>query len=131
MAAPVGAGDPAASPAAGGALWAEVWALLPGTEEELALALSGDVDDCVQPLLRRARGLLYGAGGRPGGEAAAALRRLGDVLRDYSWEKLNAGPWREVSKAWRQVYTYSCLFGALAEVAGRLQPRRSWAARLQ
>ncbi|NWT15051.1 KDM8 demethylase, partial [Vireo altiloquus] len=42
---------------------------------------------------------------------------LGDVLRDYSWEKLNAGPWREVGKGWRQVYAYGCLFGALAEVA--------------
>ncbi|XP_061330088.1 bifunctional peptidase and arginyl-hydroxylase JMJD5 isoform X2 [Pezoporus flaviventris] len=118
MAAAVGGEAPAAGPAAGGALWAEVWALLPGSEEELTLALSGEVDGCVRPLLRRARGLLYGAEGRPGGEAAAAaLRRLGDVLRDYSWEKLNAGPWREVSKAWRQVYAYGCLFGALAEVA--------------
>ncbi|XP_030337618.1 bifunctional peptidase and arginyl-hydroxylase JMJD5 isoform X1 [Strigops habroptila] len=118
MAAPAEAAAPAAAPAVSGALWAEVWALLPGTEEELTLALSGEVDDCVQPLLRRARGLLYGAAGRPcGEEAAAALRRLGDILRDYSWEKLNAGPWREISKAWRQVYTYGCLFGALAEVA--------------
>ncbi|XP_062470711.1 bifunctional peptidase and arginyl-hydroxylase JMJD5 isoform X2 [Pezoporus occidentalis] len=117
MAAAVGGEAPAAGPAAGGALWAEVWALLPGSEEALTLALSGEVDGCVRPLLRRARGLLYDAEGRPGGEAAAALRRLGDVLRDYSWEKLNAGPWREVSKAWRQVYAYGCLFGALAEVA--------------
>ncbi|XP_065500671.1 bifunctional peptidase and arginyl-hydroxylase JMJD5 isoform X1 [Caloenas nicobarica] len=119
MAAPGGAGEAAAGPA----LWAEVRALLPGCEEELTLALSGEVEDCVLPLLRRARGLLYSAG-RPCGEAAAALRRLGDVLRDYSWEKLNAGPWREVRKAWRQVYAYGCLFGALAEVAaGRPLPR--------
>ncbi|XP_075021732.1 bifunctional peptidase and arginyl-hydroxylase JMJD5 isoform X1 [Calonectris borealis] len=117
MAAPGGAEGPAAGPAAGGALWVEVRALLPGAEEGLTLALSGEVEDCVLTLLRRARGLLYGAAGRPCGAAAAALRRLGDVLRDYSWEKLNAGPWREVSKAWRQVYAYGCLFGALAEVA--------------
>uniref|UniRef100_A0A8C4UXQ0 JmjC domain-containing protein 5 n=1 Tax=Falco tinnunculus TaxID=100819 RepID=A0A8C4UXQ0_FALTI len=107
----------AGSPAAGPALWAEVRALLPGAEEGLTLALSGEVEDCVLLLLRRARGLLYGAAGRPGGEVAAGLRRLGDVLRDYSWERLNAGPWREVVKAWRQVYAYGCLFGALAEVA--------------
>ncbi|XP_064317340.1 bifunctional peptidase and arginyl-hydroxylase JMJD5 isoform X2 [Phalacrocorax carbo] len=118
MAAPGGAGGPAAGPAENGTLWAEVRALLPGTEEGLTLALSGEVEDCVLPLLRRARGLLYGAAGRPSGAAAAALRRLGDVLRDYSWERLNAGPWREVSKAWRQVYAYGCLFAALAEVAG-------------
>eukprot|EP00075_Anas_platyrhynchos_P035665 XP_027324918.1 bifunctional peptidase and arginyl-hydroxylase JMJD5 isoform X2 [Anas platyrhynchos] len=105
--------------AAAGALWAEARALLPGAEEELSLALSGEVDDCVPPLLRRARGLLYGAPGPPCGAAAAELRRLGDVLRDYAWEKLNAGPWREVGKAWRQVYAYGCLFGALAEVAAR------------
>ncbi|KAM6054838.1 bifunctional peptidase and arginyl-hydroxylase JMJD5 [Chlamydotis macqueenii] len=117
MAAPGGAEGAAAGPAAGGALWAEVRALLPGAEEELTLALSGEVEDCIPPLLRRARGLLYGAAGRPCAAAAAALRRLGDVLRDYSWEKLNAGPWREVSKAWRQVYAYGCLFGALGEVA--------------
>ncbi|KAI6076648.1 Lysine-specific demethylase 8 [Aix galericulata] len=103
--------------AAAGALWAEARALLPGAEEGLSLALSGEVDDCVPPLLRRACGLLYGAPGPPCGAAAAELRRLGDVLRDYAWEKLNAGPWREVGKAWRQVYAYGCLFGALAEVA--------------
>lgn len=98
------------------ALWAEARALLPAAEEGLSLELSGEVEDCVPPLLRRARRLLYGEAGRPCG-AAAALRRLSDVLRDYSWERLNAGPWREVSKAWRQVYAYGCLFGALAEVA--------------
>ncbi|NXP51152.1 KDM8 protein, partial [Heliornis fulica] len=113
MAAPGGAEGPAAGPA----LWAEVRALLPEAEEGLTLALSGEVEDCVVPLLRRARGLLYGSAGRPGSEAVEALRRLGDILRDYSWEKLNVGPWREISKAWRQVYTYGCLFGALAEVA--------------
>ncbi|NXC89104.1 KDM8 protein, partial [Cercotrichas coryphoeus] len=99
------------------ALWAEVRALLPRSEEEVTLALSGEVEDCVLPLLRRARALLYGAAGRPGAAAAAALERLSDVLRDYSWEKLNAGPWREIGKGWRQVYAYGCLFGALAEVA--------------
>ncbi|XP_064582416.1 bifunctional peptidase and arginyl-hydroxylase JMJD5 isoform X3 [Zonotrichia leucophrys gambelii] len=99
------------------ALWAEVRALLPRAEEGLTLALSGEVEDCVLPLLRRARSLLYGAAGRPGAATAAALERLSDVLRDYSWEKLNAGPWREVGKGWRQVYAYGCLFGALAEVA--------------
>ncbi|NXS00442.1 KDM8 protein, partial [Oxylabes madagascariensis] len=99
------------------ALWAEVRALLPRAEEGLTLALSGEVEDCVLPLLRRARALLYGAAGRPGAAAAAGLERLGDVLRDYSWEKLNAGPWREIGKGWRQVYAYGCLFGALAEVA--------------
>ncbi|XP_053813309.1 bifunctional peptidase and arginyl-hydroxylase JMJD5 [Vidua chalybeata] len=112
----------AAAGSAGGArdslaLWAEVRALLPRAEDGLTLALSGEVEDCVLPLLRRARALLYGAAGRPGTAAATALERLSDVLRDYSWEKLNAGPWREVGKGWRQVYAYGCLFGALAEVA--------------
>ncbi|NXN93326.1 KDM8 protein, partial [Rhinopomastus cyanomelas] len=102
--------------AGGAALWAEVRALLPGTEEGLTLALSGEVEDCVRPLLLRARRLLYGAE-RPRGAAAAALGRLGHVLRDYSWERLNAGPWQAVAKAWRQVYAYGCLFAALAEVA--------------
>ncbi|KAM4765389.1 LOW QUALITY PROTEIN: bifunctional peptidase and arginyl-hydroxylase JMJD5 [Cyanocitta cristata] len=101
----------------GSALWTEMRALLPRTEEGLTFALSGEVEDCILPLLRRARALLYSAAGRPGAGAAAALERLGYVLRDYSWEKLNAGPWREVGKGWRQVYAYGCLFGALAEVA--------------
>ncbi|XP_042683868.1 bifunctional peptidase and arginyl-hydroxylase JMJD5 [Centrocercus urophasianus] len=96
-------------------LWEEVRALLPDSEEGLSLALSGEVDDCVPPLLLRARALLYGAAP----PCEAALRRLGDVVRDYAWEKLNAGPWRDVGKAWRQVYAYGCLFGALAEVAAR------------
>ncbi|XP_051642874.1 bifunctional peptidase and arginyl-hydroxylase JMJD5 [Manacus candei] len=101
----------------GSALWAEVRALLPRAEEGLTLALSGEVEGCVLPLLRRARALLYSPPGPPGAAAAAALARFSDVLRDYSWEKLNAVPWREVGKGWRQVYAYGCLFGALAEVA--------------
>ncbi|XP_066054617.1 bifunctional peptidase and arginyl-hydroxylase JMJD5 isoform X3 [Chamaea fasciata] len=113
MAAPGSAEGASDSPA----LWDEVRALLPRAEEGLTLALSGEVEDCVLPLLRRARALLYGAAGRPGATAAAGLERLSDVLRDYSWEKLNAGPWREIGKGWRQVYAYGCLFGALAEVA--------------
>ncbi|NWR87911.1 KDM8 protein, partial [Furnarius figulus] len=96
-------------------LWAEVRAVLPRSEEGLALSLSGDVDGCVPALLRRARALLYGPAGLPQPGAAAALGRLGDLLRDYSWEKLNAVPWREVGQGWRQVYAYGCLFGALAE----------------
>ncbi|XP_068003029.1 bifunctional peptidase and arginyl-hydroxylase JMJD5 [Melanerpes formicivorus] len=108
MAAPGSDRGPIATPA----LWAEVRALLPGTEEGLTLALSGEVEDGVLQLLQRARGLLYAQPCE-----AAALGRLGEVLRDYSWERLNAGPWREISKAWRQVYTYGCLFAALAEVA--------------
>ncbi|NXR14392.1 KDM8 protein, partial [Semnornis frantzii] len=108
MAAPGSAQGPKANPA----LWAEVQALLPAAEEGLTLALSGEVEDGVLRLLRRARGLLYA---RPC--ETAELERLGEILRDYSWERLNAGPWREISKAWRQVYTYGCLFAALAEVA--------------
>ncbi|NXX40873.1 KDM8 protein, partial [Tricholaema leucomelas] len=108
MAAAGGVQGPMASPA----LWAEVRALLPTAEEGLTLALSGEVEDGVLQLLRRARGLLYAQPCE-----AAALGRLGEILRDYSWERLNAGPWREISKAWRQVYTYGCLFAALAEVA--------------
>ncbi|NXU53517.1 KDM8 protein, partial [Turnix velox] len=98
-------------------LWVEVRALLPRSEEELSLSLCGEVEDCVLPLLQKARRLLYAEAARPGEAEAAALGRLGDILRDYSWEKLNSGPWREISKAWRQVYSYGCLFGALAEVA--------------
>ncbi|KAM8798544.1 bifunctional peptidase and arginyl-hydroxylase JMJD5 [Eudromia elegans] len=103
---------------AGEALWAELRALLPGAEEELLLPLDDEVDASVGPLLRRARALLYGADGAPRGPALAALRRLGHVLRDYAWEKLNAAPWREVPKGWRQLYTYGCLFAALAAAAG-------------
>ncbi|NXD15820.1 KDM8 protein, partial [Nothocercus nigrocapillus] len=72
----------------------------------------------VGPLLRRARALLYSTDGAPRGPALAALRRLGHVLRDYAWEQLNAAPWREVSKGWRQLYAYGCLFAALAAAAG-------------
>ncbi|XP_030315464.1 bifunctional peptidase and arginyl-hydroxylase JMJD5 isoform X1 [Calypte anna] len=113
----LGAEDQGGGLAADETVWVEVRTLLPSTEEGLTLALSGEVEDCVQELLRRGRRVLYGAEGRPGREAAAAMDRIGDVLRDYSWEKLNAGPWREISKAWRQVYAYGCFFGALSQVA--------------
>ncbi|XP_042522630.1 bifunctional peptidase and arginyl-hydroxylase JMJD5 [Dipodomys spectabilis] len=98
-----GPGDP---PASTDALWEALWALLPHTEEELGLELGAPVDPSVAGLLRQAAGLLYA------GRRDACLQASETVL-DYAWEKLNTGPWQDVHKAWRQVYTFACLFKAL------------------
>ncbi|MEJ1273857.1 lysine (K)-specific demethylase 8 [Cricetulus griseus] len=51
--------------------------------------------------------------------AARALRHWQECLQaseailDYSWEKLNTGPWQDVDKEWRRVYSFGCLLKAL------------------
>lgn len=80
--------------------------LLPDTEEELKLDLSEKVDRSVATLLRQALGLFYE------GRWQKCLQASEAVL-DYSWEKLNTGPWRDVDKEWRRVYSFGCLLKTL------------------
>lgn len=87
-------------------LWKDLRVLLPDTEEELKLDLGEKVDRSVATLLRQAVGLFYA------GHWQECLQASETVL-DYSWEKLNTGPWRDVDKEWRRVYSFGCLLKAL------------------
>ncbi|XP_032748586.1 bifunctional peptidase and arginyl-hydroxylase JMJD5 isoform X1 [Rattus rattus] len=87
-------------------LWKDLRALLPDTEDELKLDLSEKVDRSVAMLLRQALGLFYE------GRWQKCLQASEAVL-DYSWEKLNIGPWRDVDKEWRRVYSFGCLLKTL------------------
>lgn len=87
-------------------LWKDLRALLPDTEEELRLDLSEKVDRSVATLLQQALGLFYEGHWQKCLEASEAIL-------DYSWEKLNTGPWRDVDKEWRRVYSFGCLLKTL------------------
>lgn len=87
-------------------LWKDLRALLPDTEEELKLDLSEKVDRSVATLLQQALGLFYEGHWQKCLEASEAIL-------DYSWEKLNTGPWRDVDKEWRRVYSFGCLLKTL------------------
>ncbi|XP_029335521.1 bifunctional peptidase and arginyl-hydroxylase JMJD5 isoform X2 [Mus caroli] len=87
-------------------LWKDLRMLLPDREEELKLDLGEKVDRSVAALLRQAVGLFYA------GHWQGCLQASEAVL-DYSWEKLNTGPWRDVDKEWRRVYSFGCLLKAL------------------
>ncbi|XP_052055684.1 bifunctional peptidase and arginyl-hydroxylase JMJD5 [Apodemus sylvaticus] len=87
-------------------LWKDLRALLPDTEEELRLDLGEKVDRSVATLLQQAVSLFYV------GHWQECLQASEAVL-DYSWEKLNTGPWRDVDKEWRRVYSFGCLLKAL------------------
>lgn len=88
-----------------GALWEALLALLPRTKEELKLDLSEKVERSVVMLLQEATELFYG------GRRSECLQTSEAVL-DYSWEKLNTGPWQDVDKDWRRVYAFGCLLKA-------------------
>ncbi|XP_073915873.1 bifunctional peptidase and arginyl-hydroxylase JMJD5 isoform X2 [Castor canadensis] len=96
-------GDPLAGT---DALWEALRALLPPTKEELNLDLGEKVDRSVVTLLRQATGLFYA------GQLGECLQ-ASEVILDYTWEKLNTGPWQDVDKDWRRVYTFGCLLKAL------------------
>lgn len=87
------------------ALREALWALLPPTKEELVPELGEKVEPGVARLLREAAELFCG------GRRSECLQASEAVL-DYSWEKLNTGPWRDVHKDWRRVYAFGCLLKA-------------------
>lgn len=80
-------------------------ALLPPTKEELVPELGAKVEPGVARLLREAAELFCG------GRRSECLQASEAVL-DYSWEKLNTGPWQDVHKDWRRVYAFGCLLKA-------------------
>ncbi|XP_004706108.1 bifunctional peptidase and arginyl-hydroxylase JMJD5 [Echinops telfairi] len=88
-------------------------ALLPRTKEGLRLDLGQQVERTVVVLLQQAAEFLYE------GQTSECLH-TSEVLLDYTWEKLNTGPWQDVDKGWRQVYSLGCLLKAmcLCEVPG-------------
>ncbi|XP_017896233.1 PREDICTED: lysine-specific demethylase 8 isoform X2 [Capra hircus] len=88
------------------ALWEALQALLPRTKEELKLELGEKVEGSVVMLLQEAAELFHG------GQRRECLQTC-EVLLDYSWEKLNTGPWQHVDKDWRRVYAFGCLLKAV------------------
>ncbi|XP_075421743.1 lysine-specific demethylase 8-like isoform X1 [Ascaphus truei] len=94
-----------------GKLWDRVRAALPGSPEGFPAELGPEVEGSVAWCVREAAESLCS------GEPARCLR-LGELLMDYSWEKLNGRSWREVSAAWRAVYSYGCLFKAAGLCGG-------------
>lgn len=88
------------------ALWDALLALLPPTKEELKLDLGEEVDRGMVLLLQQAAELFLG--GRRG-----ECLQASEAVLDHAWEKLNAGPWQDVGKAWRQVYAFGCLLKTL------------------
>ncbi|XP_062999482.1 bifunctional peptidase and arginyl-hydroxylase JMJD5 [Elgaria multicarinata webbii] len=101
--------------------WAAARRLLPGTREAFARGWEGAAaaERAVSSLLGQAAELLYRSPESCVGPARAVrLLQLGDGLCDYTWEKLNTGPWRAVGRGWRQAYAYGCLLRALGLCAG-------------
>ncbi|XP_006896696.1 PREDICTED: lysine-specific demethylase 8 [Elephantulus edwardii] len=89
-----------------GALWEALRALLPSTKEDLKLDVGEDVDRSVRLLLQQATELFYG-------DRRDECLQTSEVILDYSWEKLNTGPWQDVDKSWRRVYSFGCLLKAV------------------
>ncbi|XP_057551027.1 bifunctional peptidase and arginyl-hydroxylase JMJD5 isoform X2 [Hippopotamus amphibius kiboko] len=89
-----------------GSLWEALQALLPRTKEELKLELGEKVEGSVVLLLQEAAELFYG-------DRRQECLQTCEALLDYSWEKLNTGPWQHVDKDWRRVYAFSCLLKAM------------------
>ncbi|XP_010596771.2 bifunctional peptidase and arginyl-hydroxylase JMJD5 isoform X1 [Loxodonta africana] len=100
-------------PQGGTAIGEALRALLPPMKEGLRLDVGEKVERSVVLLLQQAAELFYG------GRRSECLQ-TSEVILDYSWEKLNTGPWRDVDKDWRQVYTFGCLLKAvcLCETSG-------------
>uniref|UniRef100_A0A8C3WS44 Bifunctional peptidase and arginyl-hydroxylase JMJD5 n=1 Tax=Catagonus wagneri TaxID=51154 RepID=A0A8C3WS44_9CETA len=98
--------EPAGPMGAPGALWEALRALLPPTKEELKLELGEKVDSSVVMLLQEATELFYG-------DRTLECLQTCEALLDYSWEKLNTGPWQQVDKGWRRAYAFGCLLKAV------------------
>ncbi|XP_018605209.1 lysine-specific demethylase 8 isoform X1 [Scleropages formosus] len=85
-------------------VWTEIKEVFPRTEAEFPLQFSATIDPSLVAVLERARRQLYSE------TEAFILEESAQIVLDFSWERLNAGTWRDVNKEWRQAYSYGCLF---------------------
>ncbi|CAH2307126.1 lysine-specific demethylase 8 [Pelobates cultripes] len=87
-------------------VWGAARALLARSVEEFPVELGPEVDGSAAWCVREAAACVYrGEAGRCG--------QLGEQLMDCGWERLNGRGWREVSRSWRRLYSYGCLYRAL------------------
>ncbi|XP_066432504.1 bifunctional peptidase and arginyl-hydroxylase JMJD5 [Eleutherodactylus coqui] len=84
-------------------LWSQIQSILPPSLEEFPQVLGPEVDGAVVMCVKEAAASIYTHD--PG-----RCRQLGELIMDYSWEKLNGCKWRDVSRDWRTAYSYGCLF---------------------
>ncbi|XP_044159758.1 bifunctional peptidase and arginyl-hydroxylase JMJD5 [Bufo gargarizans] len=92
-------------------LWSQIRSILPPRLEEFPRELGPEVDGAIALCMKEAAACIYTPDpGRCG--------QLGELMMDYSWEKLNGCNWRDVSRDWRTVYSYGCLFKVVGSCAG-------------
>ncbi|XP_075686477.1 bifunctional peptidase and arginyl-hydroxylase JMJD5 [Rhinoderma darwinii] len=84
-------------------LWSQIRSLLPQRLEEFPQDLGPEVDGAIAVCMKEAAACIYT--GDP-----ARCGQLGELIMDYSWEKLNGCNWKDVSRDWRTAYSYGCLF---------------------
>lgn len=85
------------------ALWPRIRSILPTSLAEFPQELGPEVDAAIALSMKEAAASIYTCDwGRCG--------RLGELIMDYSWEKLNGCNWRDVSRGWRTAYSYGCLY---------------------
>ncbi|KAM5152333.1 bifunctional peptidase and arginyl-hydroxylase JMJD5 [Mantella aurantiaca] len=95
-------------------LWCRVRSLLPSCIEDFPSDVGPEVDPPIAHCVKEAVTCVYN------GELARC-RQLGELIMDFSWEKLNGCNWRDVSRDWRSVYSYGCLFKVVG-ICGCAEP---------
>ncbi|XP_063790703.1 bifunctional peptidase and arginyl-hydroxylase JMJD5 [Pseudophryne corroboree] len=84
-------------------LWSQIRCVLPNCLEEFPTKLGPEVDGSIAQCVKEAAVYIYNGDLRQCGQ-------LGELIMDYSWEKLNGCNWRNVPRDWRTVYSYGCLY---------------------
>ncbi|XP_073409783.1 lysine-specific demethylase 8-like [Dendrobates tinctorius] len=84
-------------------VWTQIRSLFPSNLDEFLHQLGPEVDGAIVMCVNEAAACVYTCDlGRCG--------HLGEMIMDYSWEKLNGRNWRDMSRDWRIAYSYGCLF---------------------
>ncbi|XP_075035637.1 bifunctional peptidase and arginyl-hydroxylase JMJD5 [Mixophyes fleayi] len=84
-------------------LWSQIRSVLPNSLDEFPTELGPEVDGSVAACVKEASACIYN-------DDLGRCGQLGERIMDYSWEQLNSCNWKNVSRDWRTVYTYGCLF---------------------